>query len=58
MNEGPERVVTTVYDTDCPDPDEGPFHFWEVDGPNSVSCSNCWADGVVVQTTEPERDDD
>lgn len=50
---GPIREVQTVYDTDCP-ASSGPFHFWEVDGPNTVTCGACGADGVIVQTTEPE----
>lgn len=45
-----------VDDTECPH-DEGPFHFWTCDGPFTVSCDNCGADGVIVQTGEPEEDE-
>lgn len=45
-----------VDDVECPH-SEGPFHFWECDGPFTVTCTNCDADGVIVQTGEPEYEE-
>ena len=38
---------------DCPE-ETGPFHFWEVDGPNWVMCP-CGAEGrIVITDDDPE----
>lgn len=35
--------------SECPDEDDGPFHVWTVDGPDTVCCENCDADGRIVE---------
>ncbi|WP_432112796.1 hypothetical protein [Streptomyces sp. S1] len=45
-----------VADTECPG-DDGPYHMWSCDGPFTVSCDGCGADGVITQTTLPEAED-
>lgn len=36
---------------ECPRED-GPFHFWTCDGPFTVTCDNCGADGRITVTEE------
>lgn len=36
-------------DPECPH-DEGPHHFWTCDGPFTVTCDNCGADGRITMT--------
>jgi hypothetical protein len=36
---------------ECPHED-GPYHFWTCDGPFTVTCDNCGADGRITVTEE------
>lgn len=48
---------TEGIDPNCPHED-GPYHFWQCDGPFTASCDNCGADGRITMTSGPETDDD
>lgn len=48
-----ELVINVPVDphADCPHAD-GPFHFWTCDGPFTVQCESCGADGRITVTEE------
>jgi len=35
--------------SECDSPEYGPYHFWELDGPNWVTCAECGAEGRIVE---------
>lgn len=41
-------------DPNCPY-EEGPYHMWTCDGPFTVHCDNCGADGRITMTSGPEE---
>lgn len=51
--EGEIAAIATQVDpqTECPH-DDGPFHFWTCDGPFTVQCDNCGAEGRITVTEE------
>jgi hypothetical protein len=34
---------------ECTSEEYGPYHFWEVDGPNTVTCNECPAEGRIIR---------
>ena len=46
----PDWTPATI-NAECPHED-GPYHMWTCDGPFTVSCDNCGADGRITVTEE------
>jgi hypothetical protein len=48
INGGPAMAPEPIL-ADCPH-ESGPYHFWEVDGPFTVTCAECGAEGRITIT--------